>query len=252
MRALLPTFARIALAPAVVHAGFQQFTIEFKGKAKPGGELEARKVVVSMDGDRMRYEVETTAGDHLVSIYRKQGGQVVGLMLRPERKHYVRVPMEGTSIQRILDLAPGDDFPCAPEARCTRIGRDRILGYEVTGWRESGPDGTVTLWYSPALGYALRTDSEGEVLEAVRVIDKAPPAERFEIPAGWTEYDPMRSAPGGWGMPGASASPTEAPAPPDAGDPGGFVEEVADDAIDTAKQEARQGIRDAIRGLFGR
>ncbi|MBN2036610.1 MAG: DUF4412 domain-containing protein [Chitinispirillaceae bacterium] len=84
-----------------------------------------------------------------------------------------------------------------------KLGKEKINGYvcEKTQYTDKeGKFGTTTIWLSPKLNYMVKMESvmDGKVISAMELSDIKEgrlSASLFEVPAGYTLFDPMSQVP---------------------------------------------------------
>jgi outer membrane lipoprotein-sorting protein len=83
------------------------------------------------------------------------------------------------------------------------LGNEKVNGYSCEKKQytdKEGKFGVTTIWYSPKLKYMMKSESmmDGKVIAAMELSDIKEgniPASLFEVPAGYTLFDPMSQVP---------------------------------------------------------
>ncbi len=177
--------------PLASRAGFQEFTVHFKVEPKGKAHYKVpQEMIYYMDGNRMRQDIVTQEG-RAVFVMELDGDKLVSTMIDPDEKTYMRNVSGADEDVRFLFAMPrGEESPCkdAPDKKCKRLGTDRLQGYRVIKWQITEDDGKPTVyWYAPKLGFFLKSESDEMIMTATRIEDRAPPASKFEPPAGYRE-----------------------------------------------------------------
>jgi hypothetical protein len=78
--------------------------------------------------------------------------------------------------------------------RCDRVGSDTISGRNTVRFQAASLDGRRrTGWIDPLLRFPLKIAAEdGTNFELRNIVEEAQPANRFEIPSGFSKFDPRQ------------------------------------------------------------
>ncbi len=265
MRRIIAFFSLILLC-SQAWAGFQRFTIKFK--TMENGKPRPEYYTLHMRDRRIRMDVNSEEGK-LGIIMKDNGNDMEIITLFHDDKRYMKMSApKGQNQQeedmKVFFLEKGETNPCKamPDTSCRRVGTEKILGYSTTIWDVKEQDGSHSkVWYAPELGFYLKAKDKESTTIAVHVEDRTPPKSLFAPPVDYRKVDfatLMRESMANQGntQPMDTSEPEqEQPNPVEEGvsDAAREVGEAArDSAMDEIVNETKQGVKDAIRGLFGR
>jgi outer membrane lipoprotein-sorting protein len=184
----------IAGSFSLTHAGKSKIDLgEFSAiiTTTTGGETHSGKTFVSKDRIRQENPRESRAG---ATIIRIDKGVTYVLM---ENKQYMEMAASDKQDLKFLEKETEEKFIVKS------LGREKMNGYmcEKKQYIEKEKkSGVTTVWYSPKLKYMVKTEHElnGKVTFTMELTDIKPgkqPASLFEIPAGYTKFDPYSRMP---------------------------------------------------------
>jgi hypothetical protein len=196
-------FGLLALAGVLLcgraPAQAQQFsadlvTIGGDGAAAPAGKLR-------VDGDKVRIE----AAEFADGFFLIDAAKPVALFVRPAARIFMEARQSSRLTQVFVPVDP--DAPCRAwqamarvagvvgqeDWRCERAGEETIDGHRTIAYRAVSRSGREIFgWIDPVRKFPLRIKSEGgAAITAKNVRDEPQPAQLFEIPASFRNFDPQ-------------------------------------------------------------
>ena len=196
-------FGLLALAGVLLcgraPAQAQQFsadlvTIGGDGAAAPAGKLR-------VDGDKVRIE----AAEFADGFFLIDAAKPVALFVRPAARIFMEARQSSRLTQVFVPVDP--DAPCRAwqamarvagvvgqeDWGCERAGEETIDGHRTIAYRAVSRSGREIFgWIDPVRKFPLRIKSEGgAAITAKNVRDEPQPAQLFEIPASFRNFDPQ-------------------------------------------------------------
>jgi hypothetical protein len=147
-----------------------------------------------VDGAHMRWDMNADMDDGSVGRT-----TIIVTGAAPEDEIYIVMPTEkmymvstvATSEEDFWESLRAEDNPCNGYQSAEKIGKRSVSGRETVRWECSGPEDSDTpestdLWIDAKLGIPLRMESsDGSSFELSNIREGKPPADTFQLPAGY-------------------------------------------------------------------
>jgi hypothetical protein len=194
VRAAVVLLAAVAMAAAASAAEkVTSYTAEQVTLGPDGKELRTSRIAVS--GDKVRID----------GLMPQSGSDLVAIMRGDLKKHWVINLPKKSYFERDIEDQDRDKLlgglNAMVKSRAEKVlGEERVGGYpcskkeietevEVMGMKQKS---RMLVWHSPRFDMPLRTrDEHGQVTEMRNIKEGAPPADVFELPAGFSKVAGM-------------------------------------------------------------
>jgi hypothetical protein len=195
-------FGLLALVSSVlagaVQARAQQFSADLVGAQDNVAAAPAARVRVL--GDKVRLETSEVAD----GFFLIDGAKAAAYFVRPRTRVFMDARQSSRLALTFVTVDPDD--PCrqwqamAQQAglaeqnwRCERLGEEMIGERNTIGYRAVSASGRqFSGWIDRERRFPLRVKTEdGTIVTAEHVRDESQPAELFQIPLGFSKFDPQ-------------------------------------------------------------
>jgi hypothetical protein len=186
---------------AAAAARAQQFSADLVVMQHDGGAAAAPAGKLHVFDDKVRLETpELADGFFLID-----GAGPTAYFVRPAARVFMDVRQSSRLTRLFVTVDPDD--PCRQwqamaklagsadqgDWRCERTGEETIGGRSAIGYRAVSASGRELFgWIDAARKFPLRIKTEdGAIIAAEKVRDEPQPAQLFEIPPGFSKFDPQ-------------------------------------------------------------
>lgn len=232
----MPLYAALKGAPVPFSADWINY--------EDGQRQESGKYYAGGEGIRLE---GIAGGEPYIIIYNFQ--RMVAWNLIESERMYVETAMDSDDLG--LDDLGQFGSPCPPEARATRGGSETLGGRRTEKWTCAVPgEGVMTVWYDARLQAPIRSEDEDGRFELTNIREGRQPASLFVPPPGYTKMEVPS-----FGMPGGSSSGDRQSGSMQEMMRGMMQEQGSEPGRERQQPEsddARPGMQESLRGLFGR
>lgn len=160
-----------------------------------GGTTIVGKTYISKD----KIRDENTSGGKVGATIIRLDKKVTWILM--ENKQYMEMAAGTAEAEKTDLMAMQKEYEQKFEVKS--LGSEKLNGYVCEKKQytdKEGKFGVTTIWYSPKLKYMVKMESmlDGKVVSSMELSDikeGALPASLFEVPAGYTLFDPLSKVP---------------------------------------------------------